>query len=76
MKDLLDLLFKYFIPLAVAYFLAVQIDEYIGNFANSITESIGGAFVIWVFSAGSIYAGAYYATRWLFVKIGLIDDWG
>jgi len=68
-----QLLFKYFIPLAVAYLLALQIDDYMTSFAKSISEK--SSFVIWLFTAGFIYSGAYYATRWIFAKIGLIDDW-
>ena len=74
MKDFIEVLLKFIIPWAVVYFVVINTDPIISEFVKNLTKDQALNFVIWLFIAGPIYAGAFYACRFIFYRLGWINE--
>ena len=74
MKDLIELSLKLILPAAVVYFVVINLDPVISGFALNLTENQALNFVVWMFIAGPIYTGAFYGCRFIFYRLGWIDE--
>lgn len=68
MTDLNEMMLKQIFPFCVVLLVGFQIDPWLDEWSKNRE-------ILWAFIASPIWISLFYGTRWLFVKLGWLDEW-